>query len=207
MFKKHKMKIVVLLFLTHILYADGINALKDFLSQHKNTIMANFTQTVFGIKKNRVSVGRLEIQRPYKFRWEYTTDGQIIISDGKFIYIYDQPLQQVTVKKYTTSFSKSPAILLAGGADIQRDYIVSNGSNRYGLEWVNLIPKNPADNNGFTSIAIAFSHNVLTQMNFIDTFNNKTNITFTQVKHNIAFASNAFIYTPKPNVDVLKEDN
>ena len=92
-------------------FADGVAALNGFLQNQMTS--ANFTQTVFGNKKNRVSTGLLEISRPNKFRWEYVEDGQLIVSDGKTIYIYDKPLAQVTEKKLDSSIGKSPALLLA----------------------------------------------------------------------------------------------
>ena len=187
-------------------YADGLQALDGFL-QNQNT-SANFSQTVFGNKKNRTSTGILEISRPNKFRWEYVEDGQLIVSDSKIIYVYDKPLQQVTEKKLDASLGKSPALLLAGGSNIKHDYTVTNlNNNESGLEWVNLVPKKTEDNNGFKLVQIGFNHNTLAQMKFIDSFDNKSTITFTNVKTGISLPASDFTFTPKPGVDVIKAAN
>ncbi len=190
-------------------YADGLKALDSFLQAKNSTISANFTQTVYGSKKNKVSIGVMEISRPNKFRWEYTEDGQLIISDSKLLSIYDKPLQQVTQRKLGSSLGKSPAALLAGGSNIKQAYSVTNLPNSDDLEWVSLTPKSLADNNGFKSVQIGFDSKtqVLTQMKFVDSFDNKSSISFTNVKTGITISDNDFKFTPGPGVDVIKADN
>ncbi|MDQ5921754.1 MAG: outer rane lipoprotein carrier protein [Pseudomonadota bacterium] len=187
-------------------YANGIDALDKFLQNQNSTVSASFSQTVFGVKKNRVTSGVMEISRPNKFRWEYVTDGQLIVSDGKTIYIYDKPLKQVTEKKLTQSLGKSPALLLAGGTNIKHDYTVTNLAQSDGLEWVNLTPKNSSDNNGFKQVQIGFNSgaNSLAQMKFIDNFDNKSTIVFTNVKSGINIPASDFTFSPPAGVDVIK---
>ncbi|MCC2625061.1 MAG: lolA [Burkholderiales bacterium] len=189
------------------LYADAIKSLDSFL-QNKQ-ISSDFTQTVYGNKKNRVSVGTMQISRPNKFRWEYVKDGQLIVSDSKNIYIYDKPLKQVTVKKLGSSIGKSPALLLAGGVDVRKNYKISAGNVSNDLEWVNLTPKSTSDNNGFKSVAMGFAKNskLLSQMQFTDSFDNKSQITFTNVKVGVKLPDSNFTFTPPAGVDVVKSDN
>ena len=57
------------------------------LSQAK-TMKADFSQTVISGKKSRTTTGTMEIARPNKFRWEYTQDQQLIVSDAqKYIFM------------------------------------------------------------------------------------------------------------------------
>ena len=185
-------------------YADGVQDLDSFLRNQMSS--ANFSQTVFGVKKNRTTTGVLEISRPNKFRWEYVEDGQLIVSNGKTIYIYDKQLQQVTEKKLDASLGKSPALLLAGGSNIKRDDTVSNLPESAGLQWVNLVPKKAEDNNGFKLVQIGFKQNTLAQMKFVDSFDNKSTITFTNVKTGIALPASDFTFTPQAGVDVIKSN-
>ena len=201
--------LIGLMLVSSYCYADGVKALDTFLQNKNSTISANFTQTVVGVKKNKVSVGTMEISRPNKFRWEYVDDGQLIISDSKTISIYDKPLQQVTQRKLGTSLGKSPASLLAGGSDIKKMYNIQNLPESAGVEWVNLTPKKAEDNNGFKSVQMGFNikDSTLAQMKFIDSFNNKTIIAFTNVKTGVAIPERDFKFTPGPGVDVIKSDN
>jgi NAD+ synthase (glutamine-hydrolysing)/outer membrane lipoprotein carrier protein len=190
-------------------YADGIAALNAFLQNKNSTLSANFSQTVFGSKKNKTSNGVMEISRPNKFRWQYNEEGQIIISDGEKIYIYDKPLQQVTEKKLDNSLGKSPALLLAGGSEIKKYYTVTAQPDSEGLEWISLMPKTVEDNNGFKVVQIGFTKTTqkLAQMKFIDSFNNKSIISFSQVKTGIRVPDSTFKFIPAKGVDIIQADS
>lgn len=193
--------------ITRLAHADGVQSLDSFL--RNATISADFTQTVYGVKRNKVSQGSMQIERPNKFRWEYQQDGQLIVSDSKNIYIYDKPLQQITKRRLNSSLGKSPALLLAGGTDIKKYYNVSASPESSGLEWVNLAPKNINDNNGFKSVAMGFtkSSGLLSQMKFTDSFDNKSAISFNNVKVGMKFPASTFNFSPPAGVDVIKDSN
>jgi outer membrane lipoprotein-sorting protein len=59
---------MVLCVVSSIVHADVLKNLDSFLQNA--SITANFTQTVYGNKKNRISQGTMQIDRPNKFRWE-----------------------------------------------------------------------------------------------------------------------------------------
>jgi outer membrane lipoprotein carrier protein len=188
-----------------MIYADGITQFHQFLK--RNNIRANFTQTVIGIKKNLVSNGILEISRPNKFKWNYISEGQVIISDGRTIYIYDQPLQQVTEKKFTATIGKSPAVLLAGDSNINTLYNITNLPNNNGISWVKLTPKKSNDNNGFKDIKIGLQNSLITSIIFIDNFDHKTKIELTNIKTGIIFPRNNFRFTIESNIEIVKDNN
>jgi NAD+ synthase (glutamine-hydrolysing)/outer membrane lipoprotein carrier protein len=198
-------KLLVLLISSYgVCHANGMQALEKFLGN--KTISADFTQTVTGNKKNTTTKGNLEIARPNKFRWQYT-NGQLIVSNSTDVYIYDKDLQQVTVRKLQASLGKSPAVLLAGGKNVKNYYKVTNLPDSDNLEWVELTPKSSADNNGLQQVAIGFSKSSqqLSQMCFIDSFGNKSVITFTNVEVSVKFAPTEFNFTPPKDADILSE--
>lgn len=186
-------------------HADD-NALNNFLANAK-TIKADFTQTVVTGKKSRVTTGTMEIQRPNKFRWEYVKDQQLIVSDSKNIYIYDKPLQQVTVKSLGQSIDKSPAALLAGANNIKSLYNISDyKSGGDNLQWVKVEPKSSADNNGFQTVLMGFgSDGKIAAMQFVDTFGNKTSLKFSNVQTAVTIPASDFQFTPPKGVDVLQQ--
>lgn len=194
-------------------YADGMKAIENFLQNKNSVISADFSQTVYGNKKNQVTLGRMEISRPNKFRWQYVnqggSDGQLIMSDSKIIYIYDKDLEQVTEKKLTKSLDRSPALLLAGGSNVKQYYHVSNLAATDGIDWVELKPKKVDDNNGFKKVAIGFNQTTgaLAQMKFTDSFDNKSSIVFTNVKTGVNFPSDEFKFVVPKDVDVIKDNN
>jgi outer membrane lipoprotein carrier protein len=125
------------------------------------------------------------------------------------MYIYDKPLQQVTEKKLNNSLGLSPALLLAGGTDVKKYYTIKVSPESGNLEWVNLQPKNINDNNGFKTIDIGFNKtsHLLSQMKFIDSFDNKSEISFTNLRTDIKAPASTFTFVPPKGVDIIKSDN
>lgn len=189
-------------------YATGAQSLEKFLNN--NTITADFTQTVYGKKKNRVISGAMEISRPNKFLWNYDDDGQLIISNGVNIYIYDKLLKQVTVKGLSKSLGKSPALLLAGGNDVKKYYTIVAKPDANGMEWVSLTPiaNKIVDNNGFKVVDIGFnkSNQMLAKMNFVDGFDNKSTIDFKNVKVGVKLNPLKFEFKAPSGTDVINGD-
>lgn len=206
--------LTVLVCMMSLAHADGIKAINNFLQNKNSTISADFVQTIFGVRKDIVSSGKMEISRPNKFRWQYANQngvsGQLILSNGKLIYVYDKDLAQVTEKKLTNSIDRSPALLLAGGSNLYEVYnVTAISASSDGLDWVSLIPKKTDDNNGFKEVKIAFKSQSgeLAQMRFVDSFDNKSSIVFTNVKTGVKFPLTEFQFTPPHGVDVIKADN
>ncbi len=200
-----KIIVIAAVYLSNLAYADSA-VLTNFLANAK-TIKANFSQTIVTGKKSRTTVGTMEISRPNKFRWEYTQDQQLIVSDAKQIYLYDKPLQQVTVRQLGSSIDKSPAAVLAGANDLQSGYKVSDSTLKTaGLNWVKIEPKSKNDNNGFQVVLMGFDkQGMLSQMQFTDSFGNKTSISFSNLQTGITIPASEYVFTPPAGVDVLQE--
>lgn len=202
-----KKLLVLLSVVASVAYATPSSDLENYLASAK-TVKADFSQTVTSGKTKRTTQGTMEIARPNKFRWNYTTDQQLIVSDSKKIYIYDQPLQQVTVKALGTSIDKSPAALLAGANSIGKLYDVklNSGSSDDEIEWFTITPKTASDNNGFQTVQMGFDGNhKISQMKFIDTFGNQTNLKFTNVQTGVNLPAADFVFKVPDGVDVLEQ--
>ena len=81
------------------------------------TLESRFEQTLSG-KHGEVlerASGTLYIQKPDRFRWVYETGvRQLIVSDGTRLWLYDQELDQVTVRALGQALAATPAALLSG---------------------------------------------------------------------------------------------
>src|SRR5215213_1712211 len=97
--------------------ADGpssVQSLHRFFSE-VNRYTAHFTQTLVDDagKPIQESKGRLWIERPNKFRWNYESPSkQQIVSDGEKLFVYDEDLRQVTVRSLKQGLLDTPAMLL-----------------------------------------------------------------------------------------------
>lgn len=185
--------------------AGGIDRLREFVDGAK-TLRAQFNQTVLDRagKITNESSGTMQFSRPGKFRWEYTKPyPQLIVGDGKKLWIWDRDLEQVTVKKLGESLGSSPAALLAGNNEIERSFTLIDGGNIDGLDWLNAQPKDR--DTTFESIRMGFDEAGLQVMELVDSFGQKTLIRFAKVEKNPKLAADLFKFTPPKNADVVGE--
>jgi len=168
------------------------------------TWSADFTQTIddgHG-KVMRSAVGKLYLQKPGKFRWDYSQPSeQLILADGKQIWFYDKDLQQANVRDMDASLANTPAVLLSGGGSLGSQFDVTALPPSDGLEWYQLIPKH-ADTD-FQLVRIGFRHGDLASMFLADKLHQVTQLAFSNPKRNAKFASDLFSFVPPPGVDVI----
>jgi len=166
---------------------------------------ADFQQTIddgHG-KVMRSAAGRLYLQRPGKFRWDYTQPSeQLVLADGKQIWFYDKDLAQANVRDMDASLASTPASLLSGSGSIASQFDVTALPAKAGLEWFQLIPKH-ADTD-FQLVRIGFDkRGELASMFLADKLNQVTQLTFSNPERNIKLAPDLFTFVPPPGVDVI----
>jgi outer membrane lipoprotein carrier protein len=168
---------------------------------------ADFTQTIddgHG-KVLRSAAGKLYLQRPGKFRWDYTEPSeQLVLADGKQIWFYDKDLAQANVRDMDATLANTPASLLSGGGSVSTQFDIKALPASGGLEWFQLLPKH-ADTD-FQLVRIGFDKGELASMFLADKLSQVTQLTFTHPSRNAKFAADLFTFTPPPGVDVLGRD-
>ncbi|HTE41066.1 MAG TPA: outer membrane lipoprotein chaperone LolA, partial [Steroidobacteraceae bacterium] len=100
------------------------NKLDEFL-QSLQTLQADFRQLLRDGQGRLIeeSQGTLAIQRPDRFRWDYREPHeQVIVADGKKLWLYDVDLEQVTVRPMEQSLAGTPASLLSGGDGLNANF-------------------------------------------------------------------------------------
>lgn len=183
--------------------ADATQALRDFVEQTRS-LTAAFEQSVEDAQSKRIlrSSGRLELQRPGRFRWDYIAPyPQQIVADGERIWIHDTELEQVTVKPLSEALGSAPSLLLSGGIDLDKSFTYQAMGVRDGADWVELIPREPDSN--FEKVRIGFVNGQLSAMELADSFGQLTRFRFTEVKNNPQVDSARFHFVPPPGVDVI----
>jgi len=195
----------LLVFLPSLVWAGAIDDLKQFLNATK-TLRAEFSQTVVGKsgRKPQQSFGVLSISRPGKLRWEIRQPyPQLMIGDGEKFWIYDQELAQVTVRKASAALGSTPAALLSGSNDLERNFSFRELVDSGGLSWLEAVPRN--GEGGFETLRMGFSENLLKEMELRDSFGQTTYLRFSAIERNAAFPSGYFVFVPPAGVDVLGE--
>lgn len=197
--------LILLCLLPGLASAAATDALKVFLTQTQ-TVKARFAQMVLdkNLKPLQQAQGVMQFSRPGKFRWDYQKPyEQVIVGDGSKLWIYDKDLNQVTVRKLDRALGSSPAALLAGSNDLERDFKLSNVSTEKGLEWLEAVPK--GKDTVFERVRMGFGKSGLEVMELRDQFGQTTVITFADVERNPRIAADVFRFTPPQGADVISE--
>jgi outer membrane lipoprotein carrier protein len=185
---------------SHATPASDVEKLLDGVSSWS----ADFTQTIddgHG-KVVRSAAGKLYLQKPGKFRWDYSQPSQqLILADGKQIWLYDKDLQQANVRDMDVSLASTPAVLLSGGATVSSQFDVTALPRSNGLDWYQLVPKHP--DTDFQMVRIGFNKGELASLFLADKLNQVTQLTFSNTQRNVKLIPDLFIFTPPPGVDVI----
>ena len=165
----------------------------------------HFTQQVFDAngKKKESSSGRVAMSAPRYFRWEYAKPfEQLIVADGKSIWVYDPDLQQVTKRAQGVEEQSSPLAALIDPTRLDREFLVKESGKADGLDWIELRPRSP-DNASFEFARLGFGPDGLVRMHVVDPLGQRTELSFSQWKRNPSFAGSTFRFTPPKGVDVV----
>ena len=193
--------------------AGAIDKLKTFIAT-THSARANFTQEVLDQNGNRIqsASGIMEFQRPGKFRWTYQKPyEQLIVGDGSKFWLYDADLNQVTVRKLDAALGSSPAALLSGSNEIERDFTLTESGTGDGLDWLQAKPRgkgpgNKEQDSSFNSILMGFNAQAeLVVMELNDMFGHKTVLHFSAMQRNPKLSGQLFKFTPPKGADVLSD--
>jgi outer membrane lipoprotein carrier protein len=194
-----------LLILPVLASAAGVERFQAYL-RSTQTASADFDQQVFDRENKLVqrSRGSFTLQRPGRFRWSYAQPyAQLIVGDGKRVWIYDEDLNQVTVRAMARALGSTPAALLAGAADVERAFELSDAGQRDGLEWVEAKPREREA--GFERIRLGLGSAGVQAMELADHFGQTTVLRFSSIVRNPRIDPDAFRFIPPKGADVLGE--
>ena len=153
-------------------------------------------------KVSRQAAGHLYLQRPGKFRWDYTQPSeQLVLADGKQLWFYDKDLAQANVRDMSANLAGTPAMLLSGAGSVAEQFTITALPSAEGLEWFQLIPKH-ADTD-FQAVRIGFHKGELQRLLLADKLDQVTRLSFSQAKRNVRLAPELFVFTPPAGVDVI----
>jgi outer membrane lipoprotein carrier protein len=184
--------------------AAPVDTLRDFVRDVKSG-RAQFTQVVTspdGAKK-KTSSGSFEFVRPNRFRFVYAKPfEQTIVADGEKVWIYDADLNQVSSRKFSAALGATPAALLAGGS-LDTDFDLSNMPAHDGLEWAEATPK--SKDGAFQSVRVGFRGKDLAALEIIDSFGQKSLLTFSAFAPNAAVPAESFHFSAPAGADVVEQ--
>jgi outer membrane lipoprotein carrier protein len=197
-----------LLALPALAHAAALDQFKAFVGSTK-TARGEFTQRLVkneggAAKVSSTSTGTFEFSRPGKFIWIYKKPyEQQLQADGEKLFIYDRDLNQVTIRKLGNALGSSPAAILFGSNDLEKNFTLREAGERDGMEWLQAIPK--ARDTTFDQIGIGLRDGLPVAMELRDSFGQVSLLTFTKFEKNPALPDSQFRFTPPKGADVFEQ--
>jgi len=194
---------VVLAFAPPCALGSSLERFSEFITGTL-TARGEFEQKIFDSNRRLLqeSRGVLAFSRPGKFRWTYLKPyAQLIVGDGSKVWIYDEDLKQVTVKKLDQALGSTPAALLAGNNEAMRAFRLSDKGSKDGLEWLEALPRDKDGN--FETIRMGFNRSGLQIMELVDGFGQTTVLRFKALERNPKLDSALFRFSPPKGADVI----
>ena len=189
-------------------HASALDQFKAFVAGTKSA-KGEFTQRQVksmdgSTKVSNQASGTFFFQRPGKFIWLYQKPyEQLLQADGEHLYIYDKDLNQVTEKKLGNAIGSSPAAILFGSNDLERNFSLKDAGAKDGLEWLEATPK--AKDTSFNRIGIGLKDGVPHAMELRDNFGQVSLLTFTRFEKNPSMPADQFKFTPPKGADVFQQ--
>lgn len=176
-------------------FTDGLKGLDGSFSQQVYDARGELRET---------SAGTVQLSVPSLFRWEYTSPyPQLIVADGKKVWIHEPDLEQVSVRPQGAEEANSPLAALVDPGQLERRYDLAEQAGADGLEWLRLTPR--TEDGSFSSARLGFRGDQLVRMELVDAVGQRTVISFRDWTRNPGFAAGTFTYAPPPGVDIIGE--
>lgn len=185
--------------------AATAETLKTYL-RDTTSASAHFTQVVFdrSMRKLQETSGTMQFARPGRIRWSYEKPyEQLIVGDGVKLWVYDKDLNQVTVKAIAQAIGGSPAALLAGSNDIEKEFRLTPAGIEGGFDWLEAVPR--GNESTFQKVRMGFGKSGLEAMDLTDAFGQLTIVRFSRIERNPKLAQDIFRFTPPKGADVISD--
>lgn len=189
-------------------FATALDQFKSFVATTK-AAKGEFSQRLVksdnaaSAKVSNPSTGTFVFARPGKFIWTYQKPyEQVLQADGDKLYIYDKDLNQVTIKKLGNVLGSSPAAILFGSNDLEKNFVLKEAGTKDGLEWLEATPK--TKDSTFAQIGIGLRNGVPEAMELRDSFGQVSLLTFSKFERNPALGAEQFKFVTPKGADVFK---
>ena len=174
-----------------------LNAIRSMTADFKQVVKA---------KQREVSrsSGTMALERPGRFRWQTKQPmEQLVVADGKKMWVYDVDLEQVTVKKQEKGLGGTAALFLSGYDDtVTRDLDVTQKNEG---KTITFDLKSKSAKANFQRIKLVFTADNLTGLELHDQLGQTTTVKLNQIKSNPKLTAKLFQFKPPKGVDIVKQ--
>lgn len=180
---------------------------RTFLNQFSGdleNLQVQFTQVVMaqnGTIQDR-TFGHAALQSPDKLHWVYAGDfPETIVADGKTVWIYDEALDQATVKPQSASVSDTPLLILTDISQLDEQFVVTELGDFEEMQLLEL--RSRGAESEFERVLVGLDAEGIKMMVMEDAYGQRTEIRFTDLIKNADLDPALFNFTPPEGVDVV----
>jgi outer membrane lipoprotein carrier protein len=192
--------------LTVCVWSLSFNALADDSAILKKKLeslhqfSAHFEQTVTDAqgKPLQNGSGEMVLQRPDHFRWEAKKpDDNLILSDGKAVWLYDPFVEQVTVMSLSKAVVNTPFLLISSTDDkIWKNYLIDQDGSAFTIT-------SKQKNQRIESLRMVFDNqNHITRMEVSEAQGQRSEFTLSAFNANPAIKADTFNFKTPEGVTV-----
>jgi outer membrane lipoprotein carrier protein len=200
-----KLVAFLMLIIMHSALADSASATLQEKLNAIQTMTASFSQVIKAKQRDLSnSSGTMALSRPGRFRW-YTKDPmpQLVVADGKKLWVYDEELEQVTVKKQDKGIGGTAGLFLSGYDNtVSRDFDVVEKKEGKQSRF-DLAAKSSKEN--FQRVKLYFDGETLNKMEMFDQLGQHTIVKLKKIKTNPKLSQSLFTFKAPKGVDVVKQ--
>ena len=195
---------LALLSLSSSAWADAAREQLNRFADGLVSLQAEFSQVVISTDNTIQdrSDGQVWLLQPDRFRWSYGGDfPELVVGDGERIWIYDEMLEQVTVKLQGEEPFDSPLTLLAEPGRLDETFEVREVGASGEAQLLEL--RAISAETGFERFLLGFANDAPVLIVMEDAFGLRTEIRFSSLQRNTRLAPDLFKFEPPEGTDVI----
>lgn len=190
--------------------ADAIAARVQAFYDQAQTFNAEFKQryTIYAYNKTKDSSGAVVFSKPGKMRWTYSNNGNIVVSDGKQIKIYEKDNRQMFLQKVDNTQYPAALAFLMGNGSLDKSFVLSKldaDQLEFRGGYVLLgTPKDPTPAYQKVLLYVDAKTFQVRRVLLIDAQKNRNRFDFINARVNEKVKEDVFRFTPPPGTNTVK---
>ncbi|TAG49477.1 MAG: outer membrane lipoprotein carrier protein LolA [Betaproteobacteria bacterium] len=188
--------------------AQPANSLTEFRAFTKDlsSLSGTFTQEVRDKngRVSRASSGSFSIARPGKFRFIYEKPyKQTIVSDGVTVWLHDEDLNQVTIRKIGDALAEQPLALLLDPTAAEKVFELKSAPPRGSIGYVEARARKAES--AVSELMVAVIGTQPSELTWRDALQNVNTLRFGKLTKNSVASGDLFQFAPPAGADILKQ--
>ena len=167
---------------------------------------ADFTQEVESatLGQKVAAHGQVYFRKPGRMRWEFIEPEQLMVSDGKILWLYQPSERQVLKTPFQSAFrSSTPVSFLLGIGRIDQDFTISLTKETQEAYSLQLLAKKDPEAIGSLDLEVTTKTFDIIQATITDPLGNTTRLWFSNIDRKTPLEDTLFHFTIPPGVDVV----